>query len=170
MGITKQRYLSILLLNRNPIKRYSESYPEVIKMSIQEIWKITQKLGTVFDMKGFTVEEVEEIYQQISRLLDVSKDKETVLRAINREGKLIDYQNRRKKHPRERGKYLSKKNVALNRIRNTIENFEGIIDYVYCSVIDVWTKDLSRTSKWRITKELEEDGIRIIESLRDLNL
>ena len=143
-------------------------------MSIQEIWKITQKLGTVFDMYELTVKEVDEIYSQISKLFHVSKDKNALLRAINREGRLIDYQNRRKENTSryKRKNYQTNKSLALQKLRehtqNGFDSNDNIVYFVFQEAFDFWTKDLSQTSKWRIKKELEDQEVKIIENYTDL--
>lgn len=131
-------------------------------MTISDIWKITKRLGSLFDMQGFTVAEVEELYSKIHDLFMATKDKDSLLRAIVREGRLNNYQKRRTSYSHTRGKYKSKRQAILNQLEKlVISHFEEdeYIRWISQETIDIFTDDLSETTKWRIMKELESKEI-----------
>jgi len=127
-------------------------------MSILDIWKITKRLGSLFDMQGFTVAEVEELCSKIQELFIATKDKDSLLRAIVREGRLSNYQKRRKLYYHTRGNYTSKRQKILNQLEKlAICYFEegNYVRTISQKTIDLFTDELSETTKWRIIKELE---------------
>ena len=131
-------------------------------MTISDIWKITKRLGSLFDLQGFTVAEVEELYSKIQELFTMTKDKDSLLRAIVREGRLNNYQKRRNSYSHTRGKYKSKRQAVLNQLEKlVISHFEEneYVRWISQETIDIFTDDLSETTKWRIMKELESKEI-----------
>jgi len=139
-----------------------------------ELTKLTDRLAVIFELQGQTLSEVEEIVDLISQLYHTSKDKTLLKRAINREGKLQDYQKRRKENSSwyKRKKYQTNKSLALQKLsectQNGFDSNNRIVYFVFQSSFDFWTEELSQTSKWRIKKELEEQDVRIIETYTDL--
>ena len=148
-------------------------------MSKIDIWteqrKLTDRLANVFELEKITLEETEQIVDLLCRFAQSTNGKESIMRALNRERRLMIYQQDRKLYSHSRSKYLTTKNKALQKIRETRQNIiineTEHIYFVFQSTIDFWTEEfyeLSRTTKWRIRKELELDDIRIIQEASEI--
>ena len=143
-----------------------------------DIWnetrKLTDRLATVFEMHDYSLEDVDQIVELLSRFARSTNGKESIMRSLNRERKLMIYQKGRTLYSHSRSKYLTPKSKALQAIRETrqniiVNNTEHIY-FVFQKTIDFWAEleELSKSSKWRIKKELELDDIRIIQDLSEL--
>lgn len=130
------------------------------------------QFGQILEMKGFTLEEANELLDKMHDLLLVSRNKEILLKAIIREGKLADDRKYRKKGIRtNKGmKYDSRRNQIVAYLNKVSEpDFESDEPYKNSildkDIFELWTSKstISDTTRWRIKKDLEERGIKIIE-------
>jgi hypothetical protein len=145
-------------------------------MSKIDIWnnltKLTDRLANAFDMNDYSLEDVEQITDLLCRFARSSNGKESILRALNRERSLMIYQRRRKKYSHSRKEYLTPKSKALQKIKKTRQNTlvnRELVYFVFQDTFDFWTEKLSRSSKWRIKKELDQENIRIIQKMSELD-
>jgi len=144
-------------------------------MSKLDIWndltKLTNGLANTFELNNFSIEDVTQIVDLLSRFARSTNGKESILRALNRERRLMIYQKDRKLYSHSRTEYLTPKRKALQKIKETRQNIlvnDEMTYFVFQDTIDFWTEELSKSSKWRIKKELELDNIRIIEKVSEL--
>lgn len=126
-----------------------------------------QALGFVdgLELKGFTPEEIKDLFTQMERLLTISKDKGALMRAVTREGKLLDYQRLRKRISWSRRKYHKSSRATIEILQAQSEpKFDDSGEsksVLHAYTFDAWTKEFSKSTKWRMKKELQDQGVEI---------
>jgi len=148
------------------MKEVNDSYEKWKREFVKEYGEIgleCLKFRHTLESHNFTVEEAEELFMYISKLLAFTEDKKAPVRALKREGRLKQYwrSNKGKKYSSKRRRIVEKL-ISYSRIYYDEENKEHQV--LSKSIFDIVIGNCSETTKWRIKKDLEQEGIEIISS------
>jgi len=148
------------------MKEVNDSYEKWKREFVKEYGEIgleCLKFRHTLESHNFTVEEAEELFMYISKLLAFTEDKKAPVRALKREGRLKQYwrSNKGKKYSSKRRRIVEKL-ISYSRIYYDEENKEHHV--LGKHIFDIVIGNCSETTKWRIKKDLEQEGIEIISS------